>query len=1454
MSVSISNEHVVDLNNLKSLSTLDVYVKVEVEIDEDGKKRKEIRSVPLCEIFKLSEARPCFDAEYSSDFQATFEDAVNNPTAYYIPATNGPITITGFVRDNAADKTPVLATKAGDKILLMATSDVVSHSLSGEERQYYGLKQRLGLVPTKVGKIGYEDDTKVFIRLAGDHDYIVADAKDIYIFANGVSTNLSQLTDPKILQAIEAGNTISGVRLIYNNRDIETLDNGKFRVGDVVEQESFDFIKDKQGNQTLVHHEFDVDTDKKYDDLHDKYRDQISDTTIVDGYVECQTVETQENGKQIHSRKLGIDTLHEGEYIQVLDLLGNQHIAKLGDLYLSNTGDDLPIDLESFKTISENGCLKYVGQPLWLRQGNSYIELQPLTAERVLKTYSYASPQPTKVDDPSLIGLEGTFRQTKTGEFFEESKIQPLCYDYAPDDADDKSFDKYLFDIGENGKPEYVIVDRTKFNNPSLTIRHNGRAIQLSINGSNPPKKLKRTEKTSEKAAIIQTTTSNNVFENVVVLRTRNDQTLSEQQTQLAKDCYDAFKADYISGKYQVEDCFNEAGKKFTFMQTPSRYVMSDVIVTSDAAAKDTYYQNFKPQTLTLKDGVFQGEATFDRKKANKKYNKEARSVAGVCFSLMASPIGFLSMFVFPVLPLAGIGALASIPVANVVNAIRQNASKARIANVKNPMELSRANAEKELLAEMAKVTKDFTEVFNRRLAASKAKYREQKREFNREARIKRGTSQPIYNPDPRYVEAPNFDQSERAEIDVAMIALMDVERRIEAAFEPQKLPGCLHVVNGKAEINGTNAYLAQEYQKLLADKNNKIKLINKQLKKATGNERQRLQSELEGLILERDSMMSDYVMTHKDIPADNTEKERCLKFLNYVRGLMVGIYNDELLRNSRQVDNSILSKLSFDCTNMMYVYNNKKYKSVEDIMKANPSEAKSIEETIGKLTDYGSSKWCRPEFKDVNGKVIKPVDPTAQTAAEQDKKLISEMIDKKEKENDLDQQKDLEQTDEFELVLSLLQKDNLTKDDQDRIDKYFASVGAEAQQLQTHVQAITQVATTQADTTTKDEISALVDTIKKLNKSLTSCNEKISKLSNLLSTKNMSDAHKQQVEENIAKLQAMVSSNQDQISQALEIISLKLQAAKNSGIDIEDEEFKQAWQTLKKETFKIQVQPPQTEDIDFKKRFIDTQQEIVNQSVEALERFESLTNNDALNKEKFEELKQKILAKNIYGTKTILDKTIKNLTVLSADLIEQDRAIKSKVETLEQVKAHLADDQDEKLIKIREQADEKIKDLQEKSAKLAECKQKIAKLQIDYANLKAYVDVLSIMAAAQKILESEKLNSKLQANATDVAFLAEIIASIKNLVKLKKVLAEANIQINEDVNKYLQSIQAKLPEQIDLLQQFVRQNYNVYNKCSDFAVRDKYYKKIAGYSDIDHSVEFSLPESGANQEDGLKN
>lgn len=1450
MAVVLTNNLKIDLNNLGDRSFNDFYIKATLE---GGAER----------IVKLTDLYDEFDRVLFADGETQYgEDTLEQ-------IING--LATGAVKVHIVDKSGVIKV---DKIdgPVMTTAKAVSTALSNNyEKSVFGLEQIIGVSQSTAD---YNENTKVYVKLRADKDFTLVDAKDIYIFANGVSTRLSELTDRALLDAIQNGTSLDNVRLIVHNRDIDVLDKAKFEQTSVIKQESLSVATDLTGNPILFHQ-----------GIEDTESLPVLDSVVLRSYKQ------EENDSYIESRKFDLDASRTGKYIHVVDRQGKQHFVNIDDLFEGPISVPSQIDTERFATTPEvdptNNYLYFVGKPLLLKDNEQFIELEPLTAEQVIKVYVNTTYSPTVTTKKEDIAQEGTYRKTKDGKYFEESKIQPICYDYADGDAE---FSHYLFTIDLPTGPQSIIVPRSKFvDRSSIRVQIDASIATLNLTGAIRPHQLKRTSKPLNQCAVVQRTTNHSAsYNKATVLKDKNSNEVLDDET--TQQLQNEFLQQYRDGEYVVNDAYNDAGELIEFSDSADRYIMTDYVKMPDFAGKNAYYNNFESAILTLKDGKFKGEVTYNKKKANKAYASVAKSVAKTSMKLMVTPLGFLSMLAFPVLPLVAGASMVSIPVARMINAVRANNSRRSInKNLESPLQLNRNQAEKVIFDDLQKLYNSVS-----------AKW-----QLGQRQAVKNNGKDAVY-------------QLTDAEFGIVQEEFLKLKEKLELSFQKENADGVLHVVDGKAEINGQNAYLARRYEEILNEKNKEIKKLTSQVKHAKGAEKVALQAQLDELIMLRDNMMKDFVLTHDELPENKQAYLNGLMFLKLAQGLVVAKFSKEntqdwLLDSNTQ---QILKDLKVDFANHTIKYKHKKYASVGDLISAHP-ELNSFINDIVNLGDRAVAS----KHQDVNGKAIEPkhiteaehvddltaeegVDIVAESAKEDtaddlvdsradehtpeapaeivtddNRNLIEKLTEKLQLAQATQQIINDKIQNDFNVVLSLLEKDNMTDEEQQIVVQYIEDLSAQATNLKQLVEDISK-GVGEINGTTEEiiaNIQNITESIKEFNANISSCATNIEKLKGLL-VKRMDSTQAQNILEKINALQTIIEGYQSQIAtlivqiagdlktlikneqdiekylQQIEQLQLQLQQAEQQLASLEqkdNEKIESLMQQLAEEQAKNETLARELEKYRATAdKLAQGRQAIIESAGATIALIDEILSGVIIDDSKFDQLKAQALSGELYGLKTKITNATNEIVAVQSKLKNQMSMVDQRIKSLETLVNNLEDSDDPQLQQVRAKATEKIDVLQDKKLKIEKMQTSISELVAKYSMLKQYVDIVKVHQDAEKCLADKMFSGGLSATEKDIKFLAKAISNFKNVYKQQTEIVDFE-QINTDNDYNLEELKTKLPTILTQLQEFIRANYNIFNECTDETVKNNYYSKLASYSLYDHSVVFMMP-TNANADGSL--
>lgn len=1385
MSVIITNDLAIDLNNLQGKSFANIYA---VVILEDGQSQ----TVKLTDIFDAYN-RPYFvDGEISNP-QNSFDEIVLHPNMFHIKDGR---------HLKMVDRKPA--------VVAMAKSTDLS---TNQAKRVFGLSQSMGLKVADAGE--YSNNTKLFVKLKGDKDFVLVEAKDVFVLVNGARIRLSELKDQTILAEIANNTILNDIEFVVNGRKVDEFDKAKFEQSSVADQE--EFVVEQNNNEPVLIHKI----------LGGK-SEPVNDSVVKKSFVE------DEDNKLVRSSRYTVDAERKGDHIYVENKQGERMFVKLEDLYIQKDGQKKQLDINAFlvQPTDENaGYLDFVGQTLLLKQGENYIELSPLTAEQATKVFANKTMAFTPTNKSEDVAKPGVYRKTTDGRYFEEAKIQPFCYDYAEGEDD---FSHYLFVVNTNAGERTVIVSKTQFseNRRSFKINLNNTVVELSLDGVNPPRALKRVNKPVNKCAVVQT--SNIVgapVNGASVLKAANSEDINESTA--ATEVYKQFLADYAKGDYDVDEVYNEEGQLVELSAAPTRYKLTDYVEENDSTIKDTFYDNFEPVTLSLTNGKFKGKATFNSKKANKKYTKKALGLAKKSLTLVATPIGFLTLFAAPVLPVVAAGAVLSIPVARVTNFFRKIVSKRKVNNsLKNPIEVNRQ-------FEQGKITKELQLYV---------------KQIEKQWQAGQNTAKKLKGKDAYYT-------LNNKEFGTMLETLRLLQEKLEINFSNELAMGSLHVIDGVASINGQNAYLAKEYERLLASKNKNINKLKRQIKFARGNARASLQNQLADLTVERDVMMQDYTLSYKELPANQQAKNNCLNMINLARGLMVAKYNDyPILSDEEQ---RVVNSLNVDFVSGKVKFGKKSYKSIDELAKAKPDVKNQLKALLESGKTYGGNNHLDINNKKIEFKVEEKQNLVAQraeqlkqekveekanvqAAAEENKTSVQKLIKKLEETKDSQAILAGDVDKKIEQVNDVLKKENLTQDDESLIVKNLGQFEDGTKKFNESLKEFDgQLADLKEDKVVQDgEIDDMINMVDMFCTNIENCKENLNKIAKMFEG-NLTATQARKLEKQVQALQNILGENQISVNNLVAKLETKLKViGTQDGVDNDQvEKIEKVLKRLKNLSAGIQITEIENAKDEWKARYIESQKQILAEAAKTIEGVTSVEQTLAETGSKLTELEQKTMSNSIYGVKTAIENCIKGLNSLNATMKNQIQTVDSRMTSLANLQSDLKNDTDPDLIKVCEQAQVKVDEMNKKKAFVKASQLKAEELLADYKNLRVFVAATDIQLDTQKLTADPMFNSSLTDDAKGIKFLASVISNVKACVKLQKTLENSNISFDGDQQKRMEEFKTNMPNYLNILQQFIRENYNTFNTCKNEQVKEKYYKKIADYAEIDHSVVFTMPE-----------
>lgn len=472
----------------------------------------------------------------------------------------------------------------------------------------------------------------------------------------------------------------------------------------------------------------------------------------------------------------------QGEYLA---------ISVNGSVYMIHKDEVLDKDGNPITFIDEKGELVAdsikLGEPVYFMQDGELKASDPVTYEQLMIRYeTYKTYQPTTEKTPTdetYLRIEDCAANPELrGRYVKElESVQPICYTVVGDD--DTDFDRYFVkQIGGDGK--WVSVDKEYFEKNKAKNLFDVKTY----------KKVKRCDYNSSKCHIMQTTSGDAKVENCEII----SKTLADELGETVADKQEHFSNfinDYKAGKYQVKDLYLN-GQLVTLAPDQTRYSYTDEAEYRDYANDTARYRAYNDGVLFEKDGKVKGGPKF---KTGKVLKKRCEKIGEFCTN--TCKVFLIGGFVFPPLYpvfLAGLavgGALAlTVATGTILEGIIRNTANA--------------------IPRLSKKVSAKVDKYLAKKATDKVEYNRKKEEKAIKQELR-----DLYK---------NRSKLSDIQFNDAMARL---KHRIDN-FAQTGSTSSFKVVDGKIQVNGSDAALAIGYKKAINAVNKDIKGVEAAIKK----------------------------------------------------------------------------------------------------------------------------------------------------------------------------------------------------------------------------------------------------------------------------------------------------------------------------------------------------------------------------------------------------------------------------------------------------------------------------------------------------------------------------------------------------------------------------------------------------------------------------------------------
>ncbi len=655
---------------------------------------------------------------------------------------------------------------------------------------------------------------------------------------NDKFVSLESLGDALTLDLLES-------KVLFNQRENKLVNSiftdATCTFGKVVNQERVD-------DATLTKTSFEYNSDGSVKTVEERVEVRYSEHV-------CRKAET---GTVIDSYNYQISPDRNGDFIKVqyegynVDTLVN--IASLH--YVDdngNPGDPIGVDV-----LRGDNRFSLIGKPVCILLENEENKVisqvtKPLTMDQLAFNYDkLMSMQETTNPDDAL--SEDAYLKLANGKYIKESEVaHPICYDFVKNSGDD--FDAYYVIVEAGGVSNGVIVNKNAFKN-GMTVNYNG--VKLELKNAY---KIKRSHKEMRNCDIIQTTKKNLGVESCVALsdpKYDNDELIVERKSKTDNDVSIAFAQSefekaYRLGEYTLDEVLDDEGN-YTALKDSKRYIYSDHITVTDYSHNTSEYSYFNDKSLTY-DGKKLNGKSFDMAKANKaafkKFGKAMLyyipTVFGGAGIVGGALLGSLLVSGFAISTMAATVAInilvAGIPAVWAISIPIVNAIRSAMINRQDRVYNSKLKLHRKGLTD--EITKDFEFITSQTKIASK---------------------------------------NNKLNKDLMLDKFESIEQKILSLSEG-KLFADFRMVDGKGQVDETNAELFSQYRLEMRAMEKEIKSLEKRAKKDPS-----LKKELEMKKELHQQKLNDYVSQGIIEPKDKNMRQ-LLDKSNTLKGYLIKRY-----------------------------------------------------------------------------------------------------------------------------------------------------------------------------------------------------------------------------------------------------------------------------------------------------------------------------------------------------------------------------------------------------------------------------------------------------------------------------------------------------------------------------------------------------------------------------------
>lgn len=658
---------------------------------------------------------------------------------------------------------------------------------------------------------------------------------------------------------LDVGTLNNIIQSLLNGRDLYTRDNRyvtdlfvdySFSMGNVSAEESIDLSTGTRSvldESTLTTRNIEIDP---------SYSVQVSRTDAGQHVLDTTNyhVEPDRNVANFFKVRLQGDTVDT--------------MVSLDQIYAVVDGRpaETPMTIEHFTN-------DLIGQSVYVKMTASSepILTEPLTADQVMIGFSNKyTLQPT--NDTEDILAEGTYLRLRDGRYVEErTAVRPICYDYTTKGE----FDCYFVRTEPLEANKGVIVPKDTFKSRA-EVKINGMTLRLSN-----AVRLVETTRAISQCDVIQTTTNLNGYQECEPMRMpkyKLDMTLdttvdgviitedlyTDNKDEKLRQIETDFIEKYKNNQYDIEKVLD--GDRFVELDPDHvRYHYTDTITREDHAHDTNDYRFLKSGTLVYngKTKKFEGGPHYETgKHISYEVKKGLKNIAATTVGIFNAG-GIFALALYPVALAVAAGAVVATPIlASAAHLIIGGIKNGRKYKFKDRTTEHRKGLEKEVNSDLIDIYSnsfDMEAAFEKYIKQQVKKNNPNLSEKDLETAIETARTSDEYRAD--------FQRKKADYYRVFLDRMRQVEGKVED-FSTTHYMAEFRMVDGKGEVNETNAPLFSIYRQEMSNLEKEIKKLQRQYRRHPS---ESLKITIENKQAEYDAKALNYTSSGQEVLRDES-------------------------------------------------------------------------------------------------------------------------------------------------------------------------------------------------------------------------------------------------------------------------------------------------------------------------------------------------------------------------------------------------------------------------------------------------------------------------------------------------------------------------------------------------------------------------------------------------------